>query len=492
MATSDSLDGSRRRTMELLIKHVGRAFYDPKYIIVLDQLARHEVLKDDDLAGRVGLSAKDLGKVVGKLVADGLVLVQRQNQNRTGETNGRVTSKGYYYIDYGNFCNVVKWRIAEMRRLIDNNLRNELAQQGYVCPQCHKTFQTLDVMHLSRGNGLYCDQCDGELVDNMHHVNASGKEDRMQRFNAQTQWIRDGLRKTEDMTMPKLDINEWIKRHPPVVPQPDGDSTVDDGLAIAGSHSGAAPQQKYEVIFTDDDTTEMERIQREKEAAAKKKQNALPAWHTRSTITGDITAFGLKNMAHSESSEPTDSTGDAKPFLNDGEDLKNSINMYYANLEAESVDSTPAEMELDYPGSGYDDRRNGLAVPSLSTLSSSASYKRKRGESDAFTSGENESLPSPKHSRNNSYQSTPLRSKSRDSAVSSSGHSGQSSQNGINANGDMGQENTNHNSYMPNPKDPLVLVNSVGVPLSQITNEHHELMTPEEYEEYYRILGEVQ
>ena len=79
----------------------------------------------------------------------------------------------------------------------------ELALQGFVCPQCRKTFETLDIAHLMRPGGLFCDQCDGELVDNMHLRNDTGKDDRMQRFNAQTQWIRDGLRKTEDMTMPK-------------------------------------------------------------------------------------------------------------------------------------------------------------------------------------------------------------------------------------------------------------------------------------------------
>jgi hypothetical protein len=30
----------------------------------------------------------------------------------------------YFYVDYKRFCNVVKWRVAEMHRVIDTGLRN--------------------------------------------------------------------------------------------------------------------------------------------------------------------------------------------------------------------------------------------------------------------------------------------------------------------------------------------------------------------------------
>lgn len=36
----------------------------------------------------------------------------------------RAVGRQYFYIDYKHFCDVVKWRVAEMRRLIDKDLRN--------------------------------------------------------------------------------------------------------------------------------------------------------------------------------------------------------------------------------------------------------------------------------------------------------------------------------------------------------------------------------
>ena len=46
----------------------------------------------------------------------------RQNELKEGAQ--RSVGRQYYYIDYQHFCNVVKWRVAEMRRRIDTTLRN--------------------------------------------------------------------------------------------------------------------------------------------------------------------------------------------------------------------------------------------------------------------------------------------------------------------------------------------------------------------------------
>lgn len=46
----------------------------------------------------------------------------RQNELKEGAQ--RSVGRQYYYIDYQHFCNVVKWRMAEMRRIIDSSLRN--------------------------------------------------------------------------------------------------------------------------------------------------------------------------------------------------------------------------------------------------------------------------------------------------------------------------------------------------------------------------------
>lgn len=51
---------------------------------------------------------------------------------------------------------------------------------------------------------LYCDQCGTEVIDNVESEDANGRQDRMQRFNEATEWIRALLKKTDDMVLPAL------------------------------------------------------------------------------------------------------------------------------------------------------------------------------------------------------------------------------------------------------------------------------------------------
>jgi hypothetical protein len=52
------------------------------------------------------------------------IVLSRYRQNELREGAQRATAKQYYYIDYEHFCNVVKWRIARMRKQIDTKGRN--------------------------------------------------------------------------------------------------------------------------------------------------------------------------------------------------------------------------------------------------------------------------------------------------------------------------------------------------------------------------------
>ena len=45
-------------------------------------------------------------------------MVPSHLQNELKEGSLRSVSRQYYYIDYLHFCNVVKWRMAEMRQRI--------------------------------------------------------------------------------------------------------------------------------------------------------------------------------------------------------------------------------------------------------------------------------------------------------------------------------------------------------------------------------------
>lgn len=357
------------------------------------------------------------------LTNDRLIKVYRQNELKS-ERAQRAVPRSYYWIDYQNFCNVVKWRISAMQRAIEQKLRNELNNKGYICTQCQKTFTPLDVDRLFdfTRNAFLCDVCQGELTDNENAENVKGGKDRMQRFNTQTSHIVDGLRKVESAVLTPFDVAEWVRKNAQAA-APDG-TPVDDGLQIAGANgTGKAQLTRVSVIMEDDKTDEALRREREKKADAKRQQNALPEWHLQSTVSGHLTTLGLKNEAQNAqyALATSDQTQvDKKPFAQGEVDLE----VYYSSLNKQD----------DSSGSETPPFSNGRFAGSQSSLG-----KREREEDM------DEDTPSSK------LQKT-------------------------------------EGSIDDDSKNPVVYVAGEAKRFLDITEAEQELMTPEEYEKYAELM----
>ncbi|KZT25667.1 hypothetical protein NEOLEDRAFT_1133163 [Neolentinus lepideus HHB14362 ss-1] len=457
-----------QETLRLLVQHVSRSFYEPKFIVILDQLARHPVLKDDDLAGRMGLQAKELNKLMAVLNNDRLIRVHRQNELKEGAQ--RSVGRAYYYIDYQHFCNVVKWRVAEMWRIIDNSLRNELDNKGYICPQCGKSFTPLEVDKLidfSRGV-FVCDDCKGELVDNENAESVKGSQDRMQRFNRQMAFIQEGLRKTEDMVLPAFDVEAWVRNN---LSEAEKQRNAEPGAGLKIAGSGPKTEDAgIGVVISMDKDEETRKQERDAEAAAKRQQNLMPSWHLKSTITGDLTALGEAENSRVPDGAATLSSNDAilrglapvnPPSTSQTivEDVKprteevDYYDQYYASLEASNAVSsqgTPysngangTEEEEDIkPSIEYLDSLNEYRKRSRSQLPDGNAEPRKAARLD-------ESLYVPPPVEEPPMEKTPL---------------------------------------VDPADDPIVQVNGHPVRYSEVTEEHQEMMTPEEYQAYYEVI----
>ena len=71
-------------------------------------------------------------------------------------------------------------------------------------------------------------------------------------------------------------------------------------LKIAGSDPNKKEDEGVGVMLVMDKDESTRRQERDAEADLKRQQNALPAWHLKSTITGDLTALGVKESARAE------------------------------------------------------------------------------------------------------------------------------------------------------------------------------------------------
>ncbi|KAG8815307.1 hypothetical protein FRC19_001123 [Serendipita sp. 401] len=207
------------------------------------------------------------------------------------ENQGRIVGKQYYWIDLQRFCNVVKWRISDMRNQIENSLKAELDNKGYICPRCTKSFTALEVDQVfdPMRNVLACDVCNTELEDNEHSEKVQGSKDRMQRFNAQMKYIRDALRDIEGVVVPAFDVVRYVREQ--MAAQKAAGMLDEDGLKIA---TGSARVQEVEIQMVEDEDEEEKRREKQKSADEKRRQNAMPTWHTNSTISGDKTALGIQ------------------------------------------------------------------------------------------------------------------------------------------------------------------------------------------------------
>ncbi|KJA14953.1 hypothetical protein HYPSUDRAFT_208266 [Hypholoma sublateritium FD-334 SS-4] len=516
MATKDD-----QETLRLLVQHVSRAFYEPKFTIIMDQLARHPVLKDDDLAGRMGLQPKELNKVIAVLANDSLVKIYRQNELKEGAQ--RSVGKQYYYIDYEHFCNVVKWRIAKMRYIIDSTLRNELDNKGYICPQCKQSYSPLEVdklMDFAQGL-LLCEICRAEVVDNENAESVQGSKDRMQRFNNQMRFIREGLQKSEAMILPAFDVAAWIKNNPSESDKSKAAATG-SGLKVAGADGGRKEDEGVGVMMAMDKDESTRRLERDAEAEVKRQQNALPAWHLKSTITGDLTALGVKESVREAALNGTMSNDDILKGLGvvggssrqqghgatlqsygaTAEDVKPIINVesdmydqYYASLAASSAAAsaqvTPtatghqSSSSSNSPDFLNDDDRD--EKPDVQYLESLNAYrKRSRSQEDVGTASK-------------------IKQAKVDELPPTNGHGYANGNGHLGVNG-FGSYNGNSavsafaaeaaDAFMLEQAeenlepldDPPVNVNGFPKPYSQVTEEDHDLMTPDEYTAYFEIL----
>lgn len=98
------------------------------------------------------------------------------------------------------------------------------------------------------------------------------------------------------LTLESFDVAAWIQNH-----TVDSDKTKTNGtgsdLKVAGANGSGQKDDGIGVMISMDKDEATRRQERDAQAELKRQQNALPAWHLKSTITGDLTALGVKESA---------------------------------------------------------------------------------------------------------------------------------------------------------------------------------------------------
>jgi transcription initiation factor TFIIE subunit alpha len=123
----------------------------------------------------------------------------------------RKVSKSYYFLDYKQFIDVVKWKMHKINKMylffylikrIESSVSEQALHYSYKCPVCEKTYQGLDVIRLvMTADGFQCDLCESLIQEAERSEQASSAS--YIKFMEETQPLLDLLKKTDTLILPE-------------------------------------------------------------------------------------------------------------------------------------------------------------------------------------------------------------------------------------------------------------------------------------------------
>ncbi|KAL2888166.1 TFIIE alpha subunit [Ceratocystis lukuohia] len=274
-----------------LVRMVTRAFYETRHIIIVDAVITHSALRDNDLAYIMSMNIKDLHKLVGKLLEERLIHKFGRPELREGQT--RPVTQTYYYIDYRQTLDAIKWRVYTITKDIQGNSITITEKKEYFCNTCGADYTNLEVFSsFDESAGFLCERCGSPLVHDLER-NATGHE-QSTRMNNQINFITERLQQIDGVFVPDNNFEHALANSRPVLrdtSNPGATSMpVDIGISRPTAVKGLAntgPKSLEVSISASDGPTDAE-IAAEKTRKEKiAQQNALPSWMSNSTVTGD-------------------------------------------------------------------------------------------------------------------------------------------------------------------------------------------------------------
>jgi transcription initiation factor TFIIE subunit alpha len=341
-----------------LVRMVARAFYGTDHVVVIDALVKHLALNVEDMRRifvATGRNKNDLLKLIGRLREGGLVSVYSRLETKANAQ--KPTTVEYYYVDYRRAIDGTKYRL----HLLEEKLRREAApteeKKEYRCEQCKSEWTEIQVIDnpdpLRRRSGFACHRCQFPLDYFPNDPDAAEANGPLGVFNEQFGWLIELLRAIDDSFIDEV-IGEVQVENALAVPQekaPLESGKVDYPqprampTAVRGIVTGP---EKVEISITaNSETTAAQRLAEAEQKARLASQNQLPDWHTRSTVTNEMTAAGQREEAARRERE-----AEAGLFkIDDEADQKTaaetSLDDIFAQLEKAKQDELAAEDEED-------------------------------------------------------------------------------------------------------------------------------------------------
>lgn len=293
---------------------------------------------------------------------------------RDGST--RPVNREYYYIPLHPVVDAIKYKVSKLTSTIKAQYTPSEERKEYICLRCGSEWTELDVLSLVSDEGFECQNC-GAVLERTEDVKGVEGTDRTgheknSKLMAQLDNMLKLLKQIDSVEIPPNDFDTaWDHKvevvrdqriHPtraaiPVPPR------QQDALRSNVKTDAAG----LEISLTSsEEKSAADQAEEAARKAAVEKQNALPVWHTHSTISasaaGNIgnlkpeTSIGVKSELADE---------DQKPTL---DALDDKVAAYYAEMAREKAlqaqeDASSEEEDSDEFGDEFEDV-GGISGPS--------------------------------------------------------------------------------------------------------------------------------
>lgn len=395
-------------TVHTLLRRITRAFYNTRQIIAHDIILKHAALRDIHLAALMNLTPKEIHKLVAPLINDGILHLHSKAEPKTQQeldrirlgvqeqTERKTRQRTFYYVDYRTAVDAVKWRMVQLTTLLTKDSQTYDSQ--YVCPRCGRRYSTLDAASLLSPDmmSFQCMDCGSTLQEETHDgVDEHGEEKaKYARLMQQVDPIVRAMKAVDELHVPE---NTFTIAHANAIPPFDDAETTADYPNVAPSVATpvsdiptttiTAATQSFKIDFSE--VKPGESAEEIAKRTAQQQQNALPEWHIRSTVSGELTHAGSRQtevqpeyLSFSRTVEE-----DEKKVKTDAKDAgtEDEIAAYYAAVRANAqqeiaqFEAEEAEFTDEEDANWEDSNIGGTGVSSA--ISTPAGSTQAAGES---------------------------------------------------------------------------------------------------------------
>ena len=278
-------------------------------------------------------------------------------------------------------------------------------KKDYHCPRCKAQWTLLEVLDSSGPMGFICHRCSGILEEKDRGDGESTGHEKQSILMGQLEFLLKLLRQIDSQDIPSNTFETAfavaipVKRNEDVNPLR-ATAPLDAGRNPPTAVKGLAPNalQPLEISVT----TTSERTAAENDAEVRRKaeiaaQNALPVWHTASTVTGERTTniggkAGRDTMVNCGGASSLKAEEDVEDKKKVRSTMDDELTAYYAQMQKEKEKEAREDREAEEDDEDDDDGEDefedvGISVDGAGTPQSSFSTTNINGLKSALTNG---------------------------------------------------------------------------------------------------------